>query len=524
MNAAVLDLSGRLLAPVAYFPFPALVPDRLLLNAAGQMALDDLRRLGACADGGPDAIHAMVAAAPELPTDPGAEAPTVVEGGLSASRAVVELAGDDGSRGRVASWWATVSGLTFHADGEQVYVDGPHGRVVLYDGNKRKTGATVWAAEQEVAGPGWTHGPAGKSRRYESYSALVDARNASRLRGPHGRVPDAIGSLLGMAPMVDKRKPTITIDAEDRVEPHGLMVRRVGRRYRLRLDDATAKYLHGEKAGSKQAVLRYDTVVEANDADVGHAAMQLLREFDTEMLVAVVGVLMNAADTGNRTQRIGAADLARIRGKQLTRSSDKQRFSAMSELLSKVVFEVAPVKGDGTTIRLPLLVNQGEVVVRGGRSLPLVTVNEALYRAMRAAGHGILMDRSLLTADLNAHEWEVRVAMALDAQWSLGWVVNGYAKGKRLRRSARQLLLDDAGVPYDFKAERAKRGAAAVRGKLAGVLDSMVRLGWLKAWKVVKLEDNPADDNYEFTPPDALTRSLNTHRRPALEPPKPALA
>lgn len=533
-----LDLSGRLMPPVTYFPFPALVPNRLAMNATDWVSLADLRRLASCADDGTDTVFVgRLAPSPELSTDPDAKVEDIVGSGLVVQRWVfdVEKAGPGGKPSRMAAWSANVTGLTFHADDEgRVFVDGPEGRVVLHDpADKRWKGAfqpTVWASEEpvedapdevvKVVGPRWL--PTGKSKRWPSYAALVEARNADRTKGTHGRVPDAVKSLLSMTPMIDKRRSITTIAVDPRLEPDGLTTRRVGQRYTLRLDDATANRLHGEKVGSKQAVLRYDTVdtVEATDANVGHAAMQLLREFDTETMVTVFGLLMKAYDTRNRTQRIGATDLAGIRERQLTSAKDRKAFNAMSDLLSNVVIEVTPVKSEGGKVRLDLFARQGEVVAPGGKRMPLVTLNETLYRAMLATGHGVLMDRRMLTADLRTQEWEVRVYAAMQTQWSLGWVVNGYATGNRLRRSAK-VVLADAGIAYDFVEERRKRGAGVVRQKLAGTFDRMVKLGWLKGWERVKEAADPADDTYDFTPPDTLAKALTGHRTALADDRKP---
>lgn len=533
-----LNLSSRLMPPTTYYPFPALVPTRLSMNATDWLSVADLRRLAACADDGPDGVFAgRVEASPELNVDPDAKVADIVAGGMILQRWTLDIgrSSTGGPASRMAAWSANVTGLTFHTDDDgRVYVDGPDGRIVLHDpADKRWKGSfqpTVYAAEE--AGPGGTVGPeyvpAGKSKRWSSYAALVEARNAIRAKEPYGRLPDGVKSLLSMTPMIDKRRSVTAISAEPRIEPDGLVTRRVGQRYTLRLDDATAHRLHGEKAGSAQAVLRYDTVetVEATDANVGHAAMQLLREFDTETMVTVFGLLMKAYDTGNKAQRIGAADLAAIRERTLTSAKDRKSFNAMSDLLAGVVIEVTPVKSEGTKARLNLFARQGEVVAPGGKRMPLVTLNDTLYRAMRATGHGILMDRRMVTADLRTHERAVRVYAAMSTQWSLGWVVNGYAKGKRLRRSAKVLLADSLPA-YDIGDEVRKRGAGVVRQKLAGMFDSMVRLGWLKAWVVVKEAADPADDAYEFTPPDTLARAL-TGQRTALtverRPKRPAKA
>ena len=527
---SVVDLSGgttpKVFPPSQYFPHPSMVPRALRMTGTEPLPLSVLRDLGSCSDDGPDTVQAMIEASTDLSTDPAVEVP--VGGGLTVLRSLQLQA--DGTR-KVVAWYATVSGLTFHADADgRVYVDGPSCRVILYDPASpawqgKPFQPTVWAKEDieppDANGLGGRYDGAGKSKRYPSYAALVEARNAARKRGTHGRVPDAVVSLLGSTPMIGNTRTT-TVAGADRTEPDGLAVRRVGQRWTMRLDDATAKRLHGERADSRQAVLRYDTAVEANAGDdVGHAAMQLLREFDTETAVVVVGVMMNAYDVGNRHQRIGAADLARIRGIELTRGSAKRRFGAMSELLANVVIEVRPVspKPDGTYYRLPLFVNQGEVVVPGGHRLPLVTLNDTLYRAMREKGHGVMLDRRLLTVDLNTHEWEFRIAAALVAQWSIGWVRNGYAKGKRLTRSAR-VLLSDAGIPYDIAAERRKRGATAVRLKFASVLDGLVGLrSDLKSWKRTKEAADPADDVYEFVPSADYAARLTQHRQPALAEP-----
>lgn len=532
-----IDLSARLMPPLHYFPFPTLVPDRLNMNGVDRMTLAELRRLGTCSGDGHDTVHApLVRDERGLSLDPDADAPPVIHGGLNVSRVVIEVsnAGPDGKPVRVASWWATVTGLTFHADDDgSVYVDGPEGRVVLFDPADKRWPAggicpVVHAEERQ--GPGSPHGPewvpAGRERRYESYAALVVERNAQRRRGTHGRVPDALVSVLGMTPMIDKkRNPTTVISAMDRTEPHAFGVRRVGRRVTMRLDEATAKRLHGERGDSRQAVLRYDTTVEASAEDVDQAAMKLLKEFDSETLFAVIGVLINANDNGNRAQRIGASDLARVREKELSSAKERKRYAAMSALLAGVVIEVRPVGDDTTTARLNLFARQGEVVLPGGHKVPLVTLNDTLYRAMLARGHGILIDRKLLSINLNAHEWEARINLLLASQWAFGWVRNGYAKGKRLRRTAK-VLLAEAGIPYDLDAERRKRGVTAVRQRISTALDGLVALRHdLKSWKRTKQADDPADDTYEFTPSDALSGRLTTLRHPALAAPpeRPAL-
>ena len=531
-----VDLSELLFPPQRYHPHPTLVPNRLVLHGVDRLKLADLRRLGTCSDDGPDAVYAPVERTPELSMDPEADAPPVVHGGLNVSRAIVEVssAGPDGKPVKVVSWWSSVTGLTFHADDDgRVYVDGPECRVILFDPADERwpeCGFRPIVHADERQGPGSPLGPewvpCGKEREYESYAALVVERNAQRLRGTHGRVPDALASLMGMAPMIDKkRNPTTVISAMDRTEPHGFGVRRVGRRVTMRLDEATAKRLHGERGDSGQAVLRFDAPVEASAEDVDQAAMQLLREFDTETLVTVIGLLINANDTGNRPQNIGSADLARVRGKELSSAKERKPYAAMSTLLAGVVIEVRPVGDDTTTARLNLFARQGEVVVRGGHRIPRVTLNADLYHAMLRRGHGVLIDRRLLSIDLNAHEWEARINVALATQWALGWVRNGYAKGKRLRRTAK-VLLAEAGIPYDLDAERRKRGATAVRQRISTALDGLVALRHdLKSWKRTKQAVDPADDTYEFTPSDALSTRLTTLRHPALAAPpeRPAL-
>lgn len=525
MTAKPLDLSADLFPSPNYFPFPALVPNRLGLHGSGPLKVADLRSLGACSGDGPDYVHTWPEDAPELSKDPDADAPPLVYGGMVVSRAVmtVSTGGLDRKPVRVASWMAVVQGLTFHADDQgRVYVDGPDGRIILFDSgderwSERGYPCTVYAEEER--GPGGADGPewfpSGKRRRYESYAALVMERNAQLQRGTHGRVPDAIGSLMGIAPMIGSKR-TGTIIGTDILEPDGLGSRRTGRRCTLRFDDATAYRLHGERGVGKQAVLRYDSAIEADAADIDRAALQLLSEFDTESMIAVVGVLMNAHDNGNKLVRIGAAQLANIRGKDLSRSSDKRKFRMMSELLSGAIIEVCPVNGDGQTARLNLFARQGEVVVPGGHRIPLVTVNEVLYRAMLAHGHGVFIDRRILSVDLNAYEWEARLNVALATQWALGWVRNGYATGKRLKLSAK-VLMKYARIPYDFKAERTKRGSTAVRQRLANALDRLAGLGLdLKSWKRTKQDDDPSGDLYEFVPSDALACRLTRHRQPAL--------
>lgn len=536
MTDDTVDLSGRLLPFLAYYPFPTLVPNRLGMNATEPLLLQDLRQLGGCASDGPDTVYAPVFPHPELSRDPDVDAPPVVDGGLTASRAIVEVssAGPDGKPVKVVSWWAAVSGLTFHADDRgRVYVEGPECRVVLFDpADKRWPDGgfrpVVHAEERQGTGsplgPEWI--PCGKQRAYESYAALVVERNAQRRRGTHGRVPDALASIMGMAPMIGQQAPATVITATDRTVPDGFGVRRVGRRLTMRLDEATAKRLHGERGDSRQAVLRYDTTVTATAEDVDQAAMQLLREFDTETLVTIIGLLMIATDTNNRPQQIGGADLARVRGKEPSSAKERKPYAAMSTLLSGVVIEVRSMGDDDTVARLNLFVRQGEIVVRGGHRIPRVTLNDDLFRAMWARGHGVLIDRQLLTIDLNAHEWEARINVALASQWAFGWVRNGYANGKRLRRTAKVLLTEAGIVTYDFAKERRRSGVSGVRQRISNALDGLVRLRLdLKSWKRVKQADDPADDLYEFVPSNALVERLTILRLPALAAPpeRPAL-
>ena len=532
------DLTASLLPHLSYFPHPALVPGQLVLNGVKPVPMSALLRLGACSDEGPDSVVCQIEPSPDLPTDP--DSPPPVVGGLNILRSAQLTAGNGR---KVVAWFATVTGLTFRADADdRVYVEGADGMVVLHDGKAwaerhgESFRPTVWAREERferkpvppLSGKlselseqlRYGYKGVGKSRRYESYAAMVEARNAHRLRPTHGIAPDAIGPLLGITPMIGGFGKSAVITTKPLDTRDGLEVRRTGTRYELRLDEDTAKRLHGERAKSAQAVLRYDAPVIATEDTVDLAAMQLLRNMDSESLLVIVGLLMNAYDSNNRVQRIGAFDLAKIRGTELTKASEKRTYSEMSRMLRDVVIDVRPMsaKPDGVSaLLLPLFVNQGNAVARGGKLLPLVTMNAALFEPMKSRGHGVMLSRRLLEVDLRVDEWAARIDMALAWQWAMGWKVNGYADGKRLRRTMRQLLTD-AGIPYDIAQERKKRGTSAVRLKFAATLDALVGLRMdLKSWKLTKEAHDPADDVYELTPSAQLATALTTRRQPALK-------
>lgn len=516
----VVDLSARLFPPRQYYPYPTLVPTALRMTAADWVAIGELKQLGSCAADGPDSIYiGRVAPAPELSMDPDAKVEPITIGGLVLHRYTGRLTPDGPA---LVVWSAVVTGLTFGTDTERrVIVDSPTCRVVLR-ASDRDGAYLVYPRERRkgsptgvpVVGEAWE--PAGKPRTYASYADLVDARNAQRIRGSHGRVPDAMASVLTMTPMIGRdRTSTTRVTSTVIAEPDGVSIRRL-QRYTLEWDEATAKRLHGEKAGSNQAVLRYDTtqVIETDESEVGSAVGKLLSKFDTESWLVVNGLVMNAVDTNNRWQRVGAADLARIRGRELAGSGDRKRFNEIAKLVTEAQIRVRPVKGDGSGMYLNLFARQGEVVAPGGARLPVVTLNDALYRSMLRTGHGVLMDRAILTVNLRNHEWEPRIYGALAHQWSLGWVVH-HAKGKPLRRTANQLLLE-SGISYDLQADRKKHGGGYVRHRLGRVFDSLVSMGWVKSWKLHKETDNPGTDLYEFVPADTYARALNAHRAPAL--------
>lgn len=530
------DLTAQLLPQIAYFPHPKLVPGGLMLTGIGSkgVTMSTLRRLGACSDDGPDSVWCAVEPSSGLPTDPESPPPPAI-GGLSFLRS----AQVDADGRRVVSWFASVTGLTFRADDDRVYVEGADGMVVLHDGkawaasNGGPLRPTVWAREEgyelDIGASlktmpeldaqlrkGWRG--VGRSKQYESYAAMVRARNAQRLRPSHGIVPDAIGPLLGMTPMIGGFGKAVKVTAWRRDEPRGLEMRPVGMSYEVSMADAWAKRAHGEKPESPQAVLRYDTPVICTDDTIDLAAMQVLRNHDTESLLVIVGLLMNAYDTNNRTQRIGASDLARIRGVELTKSSLKRTYGDMSRMLQDVVFKVRPMsnKVDARLALLPLFVNQGVVISKNGKVLPTVTMNAVLFDTMRKRGHGVLLSRRLLEVDLRVDEWAARIDMALSWQWAMGWKVNGYAEGKRLRRTTRQLL-SDAGIKYDLDALRRKRGTPAVRMKVARTLDALVALRLsLRSWKRTREAADLADDVYELTPTALLANALTARRQPAL--------
>lgn len=528
------DLTFSLLPPGTYFPHPALVPAGLGMNGVKPVPMSVLLRLGACSDGGPDSVACAIEPSEDLSTDP--ESPPPVVGGLNIIRSA--QLGDDGRR-TVVAWFASVTGLTFRADAEdRVYVDGPEGPVVLHDGKAwaKRRGTpyrpTVWAREQKFdRGPVDLKSPdhaelaqslrygykgAGKSKRYDGYAAMVEARNARLLRPSHGIAPDAIGPLLGVTPMIGGFDKTHKVVGKPRTELVGLETRRIGTTYEVSMSDAWANRAHGERPGSKQAVLRYDSPVIATADTIDLAAMQVLKGHDTETLLVIVGLLMTAYDTNNRPQRIGASDLASIRGVELNRSSKTKRaYGEMSQLLRDVEFRVRPMSAsaEGAEAMLPLFVKQGTIRTRGGKELPMVTVNAMLFDTMWTRGHGILLERRLLEVNLRTDEWAARIGMALSWQWAMGWRMNGYAEGKRLRRSMRQLLLD-AGIGYDFDTEQRKRGPASMRQKLAKELDALVRLRLgLQSWKRVKEAATPSDDMYELVPAAQLSDALSTHRR-----------
>jgi len=533
------DLTAQLLPQNTYFPHPKLVPGRLMLTGIGfkGVPMSTLRRLGACSDDGPDSVWCAVEPSSGLPTDPESPPPPAI-GGLSFLRSAQVDAGGE----RKVAWFASVTGLTFRADdSDRVYVEGADGMVVLHDGKAwadshgQPLRPTVWAKEEAYEldiGVSLKTMPeldaqlrqasrgAGKSKQYESYAAMVDARNTQRLRlrPTHGLVPDAIGPLLGLTPMIGGFNKTMKVEAKPLKEVQGLELRHVGTRYEVSMADAWAKQAHGEKPESPQAVLRYDAPVICTEDTIDLAAMQVLRNHDTESLLVIVGLLMNAYDTNNRTQRIGASDLARIRGVELTKSSVKRAYGEMSRTLQDVVFRVRPMstKADAACALLPLFVHQGMVVSKTRKLLPVVTMNAVLFDTMRKRGHGILLSRRLLEVNLRDDEWAARIDMALSWQWAMGWKVNGYADGKRLRRTTHQLLAD-AGIKYDLDAERRKRGTPAVRMKVARTLDALVALRLsLRSWKQTRVAADLADDVYELTPTALLANALTARRQPAL--------
>lgn len=518
MTTDILDLSEQLLPHKVYFPHPTFVPGRVTMRSIAPMALKQLRQLSTCSGDGTDFVTAMVE--PNSTSDD-----LVSEGGLTIQRFTYE--GKDGRR--VVSWWATVSGLTFKVDpSARVYVEGVSERVILHDPKAKlwegkPFRVVVWASESTRDSEGQSH-PTGKSKTYPSYSAMISVRNLTRGKRAHGRVPAAAQSLLSITPTKPtKGKPRTSraIESKDILESIGFTggTRVKERIVTLAWDEATTKKLYGESSKSPQAVIQFDAPVEATATDIGTRSMDLLRHFGTEPCLVVYAYLMNCVDSDNCPQRMSAASAAHSRGKTLNRASDRKTYRAIAELLSSATILVTdPASGDG--IKIPLFRPYGTAKVAGGAEVPLVTMHEALYKSMMATGHGIMIPRSIVKANLQTHEQATRIAMTLAHHWSLGWVTE-YTKGKTLRRKL-SVLLRESNITYDIDAEVTKRGTAYVRAKVAGWLDQATKEGWIGSWKVVKAGASPLLDLYEFQPSNTLRLDLNDHRKPALLKHQPA--
>ena len=514
MKRKPLDLSGYIFPSTVYFPIPSLVPNQFVFNStnAEPIPLASLRRLGACSGNGVDQVIAMLGRPPELSDDPDSLEDSINEGGLSLRRFINTQ--PDGRRW--VTWYATVSGLSFRSDRDTVYVEGVDDRITLYsnkdsrwpDGLKAK----VWA-DQKGSPPNMPL-PAGKMRIY-LFSALIAARNAALPSRTHFRIPAAGSELMGAIPM----KPTAGKSRSDRqvVVSNDMDVfgkRLVGKTVELKLDDATIKRMYGEKGNSSQGVIRFNAPIEVASDEWEKRATELIKELGTEHQLIAYGVMGRSSASNNAPQILSVNGIARMRGNENANSAERKHYAGIAELLSQAIIEVTDPTSK-SSFKIPLFRFWGMVKVAGGAEVPTVTVHERIFDTMMAKGHGIFHDQSMLLANLKTHEQAVKIGMALQRQWSLGWVVNKQYARKPLRRQI-SVLLSDARIDLDIVAEAKKRGKEATRLRFEGWLDQAKAEGWIGDWKAVRAGKTIAADMYEYTPTDAFCRSITNHRQPAL--------
>ena len=507
-----LDLSEGWLPHSVYFPHPTLIPARLAMNAVGSFDLETLRRLAACSGDGHDQLFSNVKG-----DKPNTTAETVNEGALQLDRAVYR-----GDGVEVVSWWAVVHGLALKSDGECVYVEGADERIILFSPKAKQWEkpfyATVYASEEQGGQPTVNKGflPAGKSKRY-LYADMVAQRNAALPSRTHFRVPAAGSELMGAIPM----KPTAGKSRSDRevvvldsVEQTVFGTKRVGKTVQLKLDDATIKRMYGEKGNSPQSVIRFNAPIEVASGEWVNHVSELIKELGTEHQLIANGIMGRSSASGNTPQRLSTNDLARMRGQENAKGIERKRFTAIAELLSKAIVEVTDPTSK-SSLKIPLFRPYGTAKVAGGTEVPLVTVHELIFDTMMAKGHGIFHDQSMLLCNLKTHEQAYRISVALQRQWSLGWVAHKQYTTTPLRRKV-SVLLKEAGIDLDLVAEVKKRGKTTTRLRFEGWLDQAKTEGWIGGWKAVKAGTTIADDVYEYTPTDAFRRTLDDHRRPAI--------
>jgi hypothetical protein len=514
-----LDLSEGWLPHSVYFPHPTLIPGWLAMNAIGSYDLETLRRLAACSGDGHDQLFSNVSG-----EKPDTTAKTVKEGALELDRAVYRSNPESPDPIEVISWWAAIRGLAFKSDGECVYVEGADERIILFNPKAKQWEkpfyATVYESESLRGQPEIHKGfiPAGKWKTY-LYADMVEARNATLPSRTHFRVPSAAGELMGATPSKptrgkNKSRSNREIAVRDNVEQGVFGVKRVGKTVELKLDDATIKRMYGENGNSPQGVIRFEAPIEVASDEWVHHVSGLLRGLGTETLLVAYGLLARSVASGNTAQRLSTNDLARMRGQGNAKGTERRRFTEMAELLSKVIIEVTDPTSK-SSLKIPLFRPYGTAKVAGGTEVPLVTMHEYIFDSMMASGHGIFHDQSMLLANLKTHEQAARIGMALQRQWSLGWVVKKQFQRTPLRRRV-SVLLKEAVIDFDLVAEVKKRGKTATRLHFEGWLNQAKTEGWIGGWKAVKAGTTIGDDMYEYTPTDAFRRTLDDHRRPAL--------
>ena len=514
-----LDLSEGWLPHTVYFPHPTLIPERLAMNAIGSFDLETLRRLAACSGDGQDQLFSNVSG-----EKPDTTAKTVNEGALRLDRAVFRNNPDSADPVEIVSWWAVVHGLAFKSDGECVYVEGADERIILFKAKAKQWDkpfyTTVWPSEEQGGQPTITEGflPAGKSKRY-LYADMVAQRNAALPSRTHFRVPAAGSELMAATPLKptrgkNKSRSNREITVRDNVEQTVFGIKRVGKTVHLKLDDATIKRMYGEKGNSPQGVIRFEAPIEVASDEWENHVSELLKELGTEHQLVANGIMGRSSASGNTPQRLSTNDLARMRGQENAKGIERKRFTAIAELLSKAIIEVTDPTSK-SSLKIPLFRFYGMAKVAGGTEVPLVTVHELIFDTMMAKGHGIFHDQSMLLCNLKTHEQAYRISVALQRQWSLGWVTHKQYTTTPLRRKV-SVLLKEAGIDLDLVAEAKKRGKTATRLRFEGWLDQAKTEGWIGGWKAVKAGTTVADDMYEYTPTDAFCRTLDDHRRPAL--------
>lgn len=297
---------------------------------------------------------------------------------------------------------------------------------------------------------------------------------------------------------------------------------------RQRLVEFEEKKRKSRRPPAPTATLWLERQTEVDSDNLWSGALDLLQYVSTDAVASLFACCIEACERGGFFAATPAT-VARHRGLDPTRMATNQRqaFREHLRLWTEAEIEVSPIDATpsqregmagGVYQRLPLLVYDRTIGIRGAGEVPVYRLHPELWNSMQA-GKAWLFDRAALSLDMRRHDLHWRIYCRLTGRWSLSWAnprQDALRKSGGLIRVGLLDLLDGPG--FDWRRARQDRGEEALLNRVESALQDLV--DWpvrplLADARLLRGSGRLEDMEVEARPTPTLIEALPVPKRPA---------